>query len=188
MANLYKELSSIKYEMDFLNLGGGIPVNYLKKNHSLSYYSKVIDSSLKKQFGTKLPSNIVMEPGRLFVARAGVIETEVILVAKKAVKDRYKWVYLDVGRYSGLAETEGEAIHYNIQSFNKTDDFDSFILAGPSCDSHDILYEKNIYKLPKEIKAGDRLRIYSTGAYTNVYKTSFNGIVPPKEIYLDVIK
>ena len=59
-----------------------------------------------------------------------------------------------------------------------------YIIAGPSCDSHDILYQKRLYSLPKNIKAGDRLRIFSAGSYIISYQSEFNGIKKIKEIFL----
>jgi hypothetical protein len=45
------------------------------------------------------------------------------------------------------------------------------VLAGPTCDSADILYEKTEYKLPLSLKPGDKVEILSTGAYTTTYSS-----------------
>jgi ornithine decarboxylase len=51
-----------------------------------------------------------------------------------------------------------------------------FIIAGPTCDSADILYQKTKYLLPKDIKQGDKIWLLSTGAYTQSYSAvEFNG-------------
>ena len=123
-----------------------------------------------------------MEPGRYLVGESGVIETEVILVSKK---NNMRWVYIDIGRYGGLAETEGEAIRYKIKAYGykKNTKKEKFVLAGPTCDGNDIIYKKNIISLPKALKEGDRLRIFSTGAYTTVYKSSFNNLKIIEEKY-----
>ena len=53
----------------------------------------------------------MLEPGRSLVAAAGVIESEVSFsFEKKISRDNRRWVYLDIGRFGGLAETEAEAI------------------------------------------------------------------------------
>ena len=53
------------------------------------------------------------------------------------------------------------------------------ILAGPTCDSADVLYERSGYKLPEDLAVGDRLEIGSTGAYTTTYAAvAFNGFEP----------
>ena len=55
------------------------------------------------------------------------------------------------------------------------------ILAGPTCDSADILYEKTEYRLPMALKVGDKVQILSTGAYTASYASvGFNGFAPIK--------
>lgn len=60
------------------------------------------------------------------------------------------------------------------------------ILAGPTCDSMDIMYEKVKYKLPLSLKSGDRLYWLSTGAYTSTYASvEFNGFPPLKTYYME---
>ena len=55
------------------------------------------------------------------------------------------------------------------------------VLAGPTCDSADILYEKSRLPLPLDLKVGDRIEILSTGAYTSSYASvDFNGFTPLK--------
>jgi ornithine decarboxylase len=55
------------------------------------------------------------------------------------------------------------------------------VLAGPSCDSADILYEKTAYELPLALKPGDKVRILASGAYTTTYSSvGFNGFAPLK--------
>lgn len=184
-SKIYKNLAKKGLTLNFLNLGGGLPVAYKDKNINFCAYSKNIKKSLIKNFGNVIPTKIILEPGRFLVASAGVIESEVILISKRG-DNKSKWIYLDVGRYNGLAETEGEAIKYNIKAKGyKNVKKSEYILAGPSCDSHDLVYEKNLYKLPKDLKIGDRLRIFSAGAYTTAYETNFNGIKKIKKIFLD---
>jgi Pyridoxal-dependent decarboxylase, C-terminal sheet domain len=53
------------------------------------------------------------------------------------------------------------------------------VLAGPTCDSADILYEKTEYRLPLGLEVGDKVEILSTGAYTASYASvGFNGFSP----------
>ena len=44
---------------------------------------------------------------------------------------------------------------------------------------------ENYYHLPKDLKIGDKIRIYPAGAYTTAYQTDFNGIKKIKQIFLD---
>ena len=42
------------------------------------------------------------------VGDAGVLQSEVVLISRKSATDRKRWVYLDVGKFGGLAETMDE--------------------------------------------------------------------------------
>jgi len=108
-----------------------------------------------------------------------VIVAEVMLVSRKSDRDMHRWVYLDIGRFSGLAETEGEAIRYQFETTKDADAMGPCILAGPSCDSVDVLYEKRPMMMPMSLKSGDRVLIRNTGAYTSTYSSvCFNGFPP----------
>ena len=185
-SRIYKEMEKKGIILNLLNIGGGIPSKYNDGACDLSIYSEYIKNSILKHYGNKKPSNIICEPGRFLVADAAIIETEVILISVHSTEDKKKWVYIDVGRYNGLAETEGEAIHYKItaKGYEKCKK-SNYILAGPSCDSHDIIYKKKPCYLPRLLKIGDKLRIHSTGAYTTTYSSNFNGIKKIREYYLD---
>ncbi|MDX1580724.1 MAG: type III PLP-dependent enzyme, partial [Alphaproteobacteria bacterium] len=124
------------------------------------------------------------EPGRNIVADAGVLQTEVVLVSRKSWKDDARWVYLDVGKFGGLAETMDEAIRYPIKT-TRNGALGPVILAGPTCDSADVLYERGMYTLPNDLEAGDKLEIHTTGAYTASYASvGFNGFAPLQSYYI----
>ena len=61
----------------------------------------------------------------------------------------------------------------------------SVVLAGPTCDSTDIMYENVGYHLPLSLAVRDRLYWMTTGAYTNSYSSvEFNGFPPLKSFFL----
>ena len=186
MHQMYLKLSKKEIILSFLNLGGGMPTTYKNKINNCKIYSSNILKSINDNFGNLKPVRIIIEPGRFLVADAGVIETEVILVSSRGQHAKKRWVYIDVGRYNGLAETEGEAIHYEIKAkASKKVKKENFILAGPSCDSHDVIYQKKDCILPSNLKSGDKLRILSAGAYTTVYSSNFNGIKSISEYFIE---
>ncbi|MDD4062409.1 MAG: type III PLP-dependent enzyme [Candidatus Pacebacteria bacterium] len=175
---LFDSLRERGVELKMINIGGGFPSDYLKPTKSLNVYSKEITRFLKEDFGAKLPE-IIVEPGRSMVGDCGIIVSEVIMISEKSATSNYKWMYLDVGKFGGLIETIDEAIKYPIFSEQKSRKLQEYIIAGPTCDSYDVLYEKNRYKLNSNIKEGDRLYIFTTGAYTASYSSvCFNGIPP----------
>jgi ornithine decarboxylase len=119
------------------------------------------------------------------VGNAGVIQTEVVLISKKSANDERSWVFLDIGKFGGLAETMDEAIQYPLVVNGKQGALKPVILAGPTCDSADVLYEKADYRLPEDLKIGDKIEILATGAYTTTYSAvAFNGFEPLKAHYI----
>ena len=171
--------------LSLIDLGGGFPATYGPGVPTVAAYGAAIQRALKASFGANQPQ-IIIEPGRYMVGDAGVLETEVVLVSQKSYDDDRRWVYLDVGRFGGLAEVEGEAIRYRIRPVAESKAPEApVVLAGPTCDSADILYDKAGYTLPSDLQSGDRLRLYSTGAYTTTYSAvNFNGFDPLRAIYI----
>ena len=138
---------------------------------------------MRRHFGNRLPF-LIAEPGRGMVGNAGVIQTEVVLIAEKGDGDDRRWVYLDIGKFGGLAETMDEAIQYPIET-RRHGPTAPVILAGPTCDSADVLYERARYELPLDLAIGDRLEIRATGAYTTTYAAvGFNGFAPLAAHYI----
>jgi ornithine decarboxylase len=164
-----------------VNLGGGFPARYVRKTPKLESYGKAIFRSLRKHFGNNLPNTIV-EPGRGLVGNAGMIEAEVVLIARRSPEDEVRWVYLDIGKFHGLAETIGESIRYPIRTTKDRDETAPCIIAGPTCDSVDVLYEKTPYPLPVSLAIGDKVLIEAAGAYTATYSSvGFNGYPPLRQ-------
>ncbi|MBK8755639.1 MAG: hypothetical protein IPM08_00445 [Actinomycetales bacterium] len=90
-----------------------------------------------------------------------------------------RWVYLDAGVFTGLVETLDEAIRYRLSTSADGGPTGPVVLAGPTCDSADVLYEKQPVHLPLALSEGDELRFHSAGAYTTCYSTvGFNGFDP----------
>jgi ornithine decarboxylase len=166
--------------LKMVNLGGGFPTKYLKQVPGTGAYANAIHDALAKHFGNAIPETII-EPGRGMVGNAGVVKAEVVLISKKHANDNHRWVYLDIGKFGGLAETMDEAIRYPIVTGKDGDEKAPCVIAGPTCDSADVLYEKTPYDLPVTLTVGDEVLIEATGAYTTTYAAvAFNGFSPLK--------
>jgi ornithine decarboxylase len=169
--------------LKLINMGGGFPANYITRTNSLETYAEEIIRFLKEDFGDELPE-IILEPGRSLIANAGILVSEVVLVARKSRTAVERWVYVDVGLFGGLIETMGEAIKFPIYT-EKKGEMEEVVIAGPTCDSADIMYENHKYELPLNLAIGDRMYWLSTGAYTTSYSAvEFNGFPPLKAFYL----
>lgn len=177
---IFDALSNEGIQLKLVNMGGGFPTRYLKDIPSASAYGDAIYKALVRHFGNRLPETII-EPGRGMVGNAGVIKSEVVLISRKADNDDVRWVYLDIGKFGGLAETMDESIRYDIRTGRDAAEKSDCVLAGPTCDSADVLYEKKPYPLPVTLTIGDEILIEGTGAYTTTYSAvAFNGFEPLK--------
>ena len=175
---VFERMSEKGITLKMVNMGGGFPTRYLKDVPSAKAYGQAIFDALRKHFGNRIPETII-EPGRGMVGNAGVIKSEIVLISKKSEEDDVRWVYLDIGKFGGLAETMDEAIRYNIVTPRDGDAAEPCVLAGPTCDSADVLYEKKPYALPLSLTIGDEVLIERTGAYTTTYSAvAFNGFEP----------
>ncbi|WP_298428493.1 type III PLP-dependent enzyme [Rhodoblastus sp.] len=178
VAGVFRELAERGINLQMVNLGGGFPTRYLKRVSSVRTYGDAIFGALRRHFGNQIPETII-EPGRGMVGDAGMIEAEVVLISKKSDDDKVKWVYLDIGKFNGLAETMDEMIRYPIRTDFDADAREPCVLAGPTCDSVDVLYEKEPYLLPVSLEIGAKVLIEGTGAYTTTYSAvGFNGFPP----------
>lgn len=190
-------LSKVKYMFDWMkfeeninlqmiNMGGGFPANYISEVNPINVYAEEIMRYLHDDHGDTLPE-IILEPGRSLVGESGVLVSEVVLISRKSRTDLKRWVYLDVGLFQGLIETLGEAIKYPVYTEKMEDhtEVGGVVLAGPTCDSTDIMYEEANYQLPLSLAPGDRLYWLTTGAYTNSYSSvEFNGFPPLKTYFV----
>lgn len=164
-------------ELKLINMGGGFPAHYIEDIQSIELYCNTIDYYLHDVFGDIIPE-IIIEPGRSLVGDSGVLVTEIINIAKKSMVSNDKWLFIDCGKFNGLAETLGESIKYPIYTERKGEEI-PYIIAGKTCDSADILYEDNKYSLPDTLQQEDKVYFLSTGAYTASYSAiNFNGFPP----------
>ena len=183
-AGIFRTLAERGIQLKMVNLGGGFATRYLKDIPSAQDYGQAIFQSLSRHFGNRIPETIV-EPGRGMVGGAGMIKAEVVLISKKSADDQLRWVYLDIGKFGGLAETMEEAIRYPIRTRHDGGATAPCVLAGPTCDSADVLYEKDPYFLPVSLEIGDEVLIEATGAYTTTYASvAFNGFEPLKSFVI----
>ena len=181
VADSWGALKKAGFNPRLLNIGGGFPAFYGEEVDGPETYGAEVRRLIATRFGKV--ERIMAEPGRGLVAEAGAIAAEVLLVSRKARTDLHRWVYLDIGKFSGLAETMDEAIRYQFLTDRDGDAMGPCILAGPSCDSADVLYEKRPVFLPLSLQSGDRIVIRNCGAYTSTYASvGFNGFPP-----LDVV-
>jgi ornithine decarboxylase len=163
-----------------LDLGGGFPADHEGPEDdpwrppTISAYGEAITRHLDQAFDGRPPQTLV-EPGRGIVGDAGTLVSSVVAVVHRG---GVRWVHLDAGVFSGLVETLDEAIRYRITT-SAPGPLGPCVLAGPTCDSADVLYQDRPVLLPLVLAEGDEVRLHSAGAYTSCYSTiGFNGFPP----------
>lgn len=160
-------------ELRMLNVGGGFPIKYRNNSLSIGDITKRVREAIDELFPEDM--EVFVEPGRVLVGEAGILVATVI---GKAVRNGEKWLYLDVGVFNGLMESVG-GIEYRLTS-SKGGTLERWVLAGPSCDSLDVV--QNDVLLP-ELDVGDNVYILSAGAYTTAYASRFDGATIPQIIF-----
>ena len=182
VAGLFSRLEARGLAPRLINLGGGMPAQYDKPIAEIETYGAAVMAAVREIFAghpIDRPLELMVEPGRGLVGDAGVIQAEVVLVSSKSADDDVRWVFLDIGKFSGLAETMDEAIKYRLLTARDGEAAGPVVLAGPTCDSADVLYEKTRYAMPLGLRDGDKVWILGAGAYTATYASvGFNGFAP----------
>ena len=166
----------------FLDIGGGFPAGHYH-DASIPTIEGIGELTMNavSQYIPHANPMLILEPGRGLVGESGRL---VVSVVGKAKRGGDEWLYLDAGVFNGMMETfEGFPPVTRLLAADADDrPMVSYTLAGPSCDSCDVV-ARNL-ELP-EIHIGDRLMFLDTGAYTNEYAVPFNGFPIPSVIKLE---
>jgi ornithine decarboxylase len=167
------KLSAENVVLRMVDLGGGFPARYGTRPLPLSEYATVIDAGLA---ALPYPVHAVIEPGRAVVAEAGTLTATVI---GTAVRGGQRWIHLDVGAFNGLMESleTNNRLRFPVSDSRRNPVRDRFHLTGPTCDSQDTILLD--VELSADLATGDRVYIGSTGSYTTVYASTFNGFDIP---------
>ncbi|HYH75498.1 MAG TPA: type III PLP-dependent enzyme [Candidatus Saccharimonadales bacterium] len=160
-----------------LDIGGGFPAYHSANIPPLSVFGKAISRELAKL--PYQPAKVAIEPGRALVSDAGALVAEVY---GKALRNGQWWLYLSVGAFNGLMEAleSGTELQYPMVDSRGSAEQASYVITGPSCDSQDTISMSQL--LSSDIQTGDRVIIYTTGAYTTAYASGFNGMPTPRVI------
>ena len=154
-------------DLAVLDIGGGFPVDYLDPAMPIEEFCAPIRAAL-----AALPSDlrIIAEPGRFIAAPAG---TCIATVIGRAVRDGRPWYYLDDGIYGSFSGQLFDHARYRIESLRAEGERRPSVLAGPTCDSIDVVTE-GLLLPPLEI--GDLIVGRDMGAYCSAGATDFNFI------------
>ncbi len=175
-ADLIEELKGRGLETGILDIGGGFPVPYTEEVPLIEEFCKPIHARLEE----KIPHNVwlVCEPGRFVSATAVTLVASVI---GKSVRSGRRWYFLDDGLYGSFSGRLYDHCKYQILT-NRNTTWKRSVLAGPTCDSFDVVY-RDIILPPLEI--GDLLIFPAMGAYCAVSASSFNCLRKAEYLVID---
>jgi ornithine decarboxylase len=180
---LMRQLAADGVVLSMLNLGGGFPARYVGDVPTIGEIAAVITAALDELLPYR-PQVIAAEPGRHLVAEAAVMATTVL---GRELRAGENWLYVDVGAYNGLMETQQTVNGWRFPLWTSLPDHAEvphvpFTVTGPSCDSSDTMFYG--VSLPETLDVGDRVYIGSAGAYTLSYASGFNGFAPPTPVFV----
>ena len=150
---------------DTLDIGGGFPINYTQPVPDIGRFCAPIRKAL-----ADVPRGlrVIAEPGRYI---AGPSAIGVATVMGRAEREGHWWYYLDDGLYGSYSGQLFDHARYPIESLKTGGELHPAVLAGPTCDSIDVIAENLM--LPK-LKAGDLIVGRAMGAYTWASASEFN--------------
>ncbi len=150
---------------DTLDIGGGFPIDYMKMVPDIVPFCAPIRAAL-----AKVPKRvrIIAEPGRYI---AGPSAIGVASVMGRAQREGHWWYYLDDGLYGSYSGQIYDHARYPVEPLRDSEERLPSVLAGPTCDSIDVIAENLM--LP-ELKAGDLIVGRAMGAYTWASASDFN--------------
>jgi len=152
-------------KLTILDIGGGFPVDYLQRSTPIEEFCAPIRGAL---LSIAPEVRVIAEPGRYIAAPEAV---SVASVMGRAMRGGRWWYYLDDGLYGSYSGQMFDHTIYPIDALVPPGDTFPSVLAGPTCDSVDIIDEK--LELPK-LKMGDLILGRAMGAYTQATATDFN--------------
>jgi len=145
---LINQLDLAGFDVRLLDIGGGFPVEYAEPVPAIADFCQPIARALDEQIRPGI--RIASEPGRYIAASPVTLVTSIV---GKSYRDGKMWYYLDDGLYSTFSGIVFDHCQYPVIT-NKTGEPQLSVLAGPTCDSFDVMYDG---LLIPEHNIGDRL-------------------------------
>ena len=176
LAQLVVELRADGHEIARVDLGGGLGVPYLSSDQpppDPDSYARMI-ARVCEGLGVSL----ILEPGRLIAANAGILLSRVIFVKEGETK---KFLIIDAGMNDLIRPALYEADHeiVPVRAPDGTGATERYDIAGPVCETADLFARGR--ELPR-LESGDLVAIMTAGAYGAVMASAYNARPPAPEV------
>lgn len=164
--------------LSVLDIGGGFPADYRNEGIDLEAFCDPIRRAL-----ASYPDHVrfIAEPGRVLSAPS---MTSISTVVGRARRGEEVWYYLDDGVYGAYSGQIYDHAAYPLTVFADSAERVPAVLAGPTCDSIDVVAED--IALP-ELAIGDLVVGHQMGAYTLATASTFNSIPLPRVVTVNAV-
>jgi diaminopimelate decarboxylase len=202
------------HKLEHINLGGGIPVNYLRDRSQadqlpeherdmlgadlepavvLAEALRVARESARAAGAEHLleQTTILLEPGRSIIADAGLVLTTVLNM-KQRPETGDVWLLTDAG-YNIMLSMNNYKWYYHLISASRAGEphEQEYKVAGPLCDSGDVYFDieregrlPDYRRLPADVKPGEVLALLNSGAYSLAQMFHYNGRPLPAAVMI----
>ncbi|HET7756112.1 MAG TPA: type III PLP-dependent enzyme [Steroidobacteraceae bacterium] len=150
---------------DTLDIGGGFPIDYAQPVQDIGQFCAPLRAALA---GLPKRVRVIAEPGRYIVGPAAI---GVASVMGRAQREGHWWYYLDDGLYGSYSGQLYDHARYPVEPLRAGAERLPAVLAGPTCDSIDVIAENLMLPL---LKVGDLIVGRAMGAYTRASASEFN--------------
>ena len=175
ITELGARLRSSGVKLKFVDAGGGLPVRYGEGDPEpdLEAFARVVSTAVKA-----LDVELLVEPGRFFVAASGVLLSRVLYRKRSGGKD---YVIADAGMTELLRPSHYDAFHL-IEAVRPSGTRTVVDVVGPVCESGDFLA---LGREMDDIAPGELLVIHTAGAYGYVMSSNYNARPRAAEVLVD---
>jgi diaminopimelate decarboxylase len=187
LKKLFNLCIKINRPLEFIDVGGGLGIDYHEDQHqkiaTIKEYMGLIGKHYKGLIKKKIPHlkkpKILFEPGRILMARAGILVTRVI---RQKTSDQHRFVIIDGGMNDLMRPSLYEAYHKILpETFSGKEKLHKFDVVGPICETSDCFGTDR--PLP-EVNSGDLIVIADAGAYGYSMSSNYNLRGKPEEVLL----
>jgi diaminopimelate decarboxylase len=170
-------VSELGWKPEVVDLGGGLGIRYVEESPpTIAEFVRALLDQLADAWPGD-PPDVILEPGRSLVGRAGVTLYRVGVVKQS---EGTAWVAID-GGLSDNPRPQLYGARYSALLANRADEepAGTFSVCGKHCESGDVLIEEA--RLP-EPRRGDLLAVPGTGAYTLAMGSNYNAVPRPAAV------
>ena len=165
---LVLQLRADGIDIRHLDLGGGLGVPYDHNSNSMPPSPEEYGAMVKRTF-EGIDCSFTFEPGRLIVANAGIMVSQVISIKESAAR---RFVIVDAGMNDLVRPAMYGARHDIIPVEEASSNSTPVDVVGPVCETTDCFAKA--YPLPSILNAGDLVAFLTAGAYGAAMASSYN--------------